>query len=155
MDGFHLAQAELGRLGRAARKGAPDTFDPFGYISLLERLRNQGSEIIYAPTFRRDLEEPIANAICVEADVRLVITEGNYLLLEQSPWDRVRDLLDESWFLDLDPAERVRRLVARHIAHGRSQAEAQQFVLTSDQANAFLVEPSSDRADLVIFGQGA
>lgn len=152
MDGFHLAQSELERLGRAGRKGAPDTFDPFGYISLLERLRNQGSEVVYAPTFRRDLEEPIANAICVEPDVAVLITEGNYLLLDQGPWDRVRDLLDESWFLDVDQAERIRRLVARHMAFGRPEAEARRFVLESDQANALIVEPSRTRADLVISG---
>jgi len=153
MDGFHLAQVELERLGRTGRKGAPDTFDPFGYISLLERLRNQTAEVIYAPTFRRDLEEPVANAICIEPDVSLLITEGNYLLLDQGPWDRVKDLLDESWFLDLDESERIRRLVARHVEFGRTPAEAQRFVLASDQANARLIELSRNRADLVISGQ--
>lgn len=152
MDGFHLAQSELERLGRAGRKGAPDTFDPFGYISLLERLRAQSSEVVYAPTFRRDLEEPIANAICVDPDAPLLLTEGNYLLLDQTPWVRVRDLLDESWFLDVDQDERISRLVARHMAFGRPEAEARRFVLESDQANASLVEPSRDRADLVILG---
>src|ERR1700756_3399865 len=64
MDGFHLANVELERLGRRGRKGAPDTFDSAGYVALLRRLLAQpDDEIVYAPEFRREIEEPIANAI--------------------------------------------------------------------------------------------
>jgi pantothenate kinase len=87
MDGFHLAQVELERLGRAQRKGAPDTFDAAGYAALLRRLRTQtGDEVVYAPDFRREMEEPVAGALPVFAHTPLVITEGNYLLLQDAGW---------------------------------------------------------------------
>ncbi len=114
MDGFHFAQRELARLGRAERKGAPDTFDALGYVALLERLRAAGPDTVYVPEFRRDLEEPIGSAIPVPADVPLVVTEGNYLLLDTEPWRRVRPLLDEVWFLAPPEDERLAALVARH-----------------------------------------
>ncbi len=150
MDGFHLAQAELRRLGRAARKGASDTFDANGYVALLRRLRRTEPTSVWAPEFRRDLEEPIAGAIEVPPDVRLVVTEGNYLLIRDWPWDEVRSLLHEAWFLDIDADLRRRRLVARHVAHGRPPAEARAWVLGSDEVNAALVSDTADVADLVV-----
>jgi pantothenate kinase len=150
MDGFHFAQVELQRLGRAARKGAPDTFDVGGYVALLDRLRRQPGETVYAPTFRRDLEEPIAGAIPVPPTARIVVTEGNYLLENAWSWAAVRPLLDEVWYLDLAEKVRVSRLVARHIAHGRSEPEARRWVHDVDQANAARIEAGRDRADLVV-----
>ena len=107
MDGYHLANEELLRLGRRGRKGAPDTFDVDGYVALLGRLRNQLEPIIYGPRFDRDLEESIGSAIPISRETPLVITEGNYLLLDQFGWEGVRQHLDEVWFLDIDPAERT------------------------------------------------
>ncbi|MFH8437314.1 nucleoside/nucleotide kinase family protein [Streptomyces sp. NPDC018007] len=151
MDGFHLASAELDRLGRADRKGAPDTFDAAGYAALLRRLRvSDPVHAVYAPAFDRSLEEPVAGALPVEPDVPLVITEGNYLLHDDGPWAQVRGLLDEVWFLDLDPAVRVRRLVDRHVCHGRTRSRAEEWVARSDEANARLVERGRDRADLIV-----
>ncbi|PZG00521.1 nucleoside/nucleotide kinase family protein [Micromonospora deserti] len=150
MDGFHLAQAELRRLGRAERKGAADTFDANGYVSLLRRLRRLEPTSVYAPAFRRDLEEPVAGAIEVPPEVRLVVTEGNYLLLPEFPWDEVRPLLHEAWFLDLDAELRVRRLTARHEAYGRPPALARAWALGTDEANAALVAGTARHADLVV-----
>ncbi|MGQ4447170.1 nucleoside/nucleotide kinase family protein [Streptomyces griseus] len=151
MDGFHLAAAELDRLGRADRKGAPDTFDAAGYAALLRRLRDPDPEhVVYAPAFDRSLEEPVAGALPVPPDVPLVVTEGNYLLLDEGPWAPVRGLLDEVWFLDLDPEVRVRRLVDRHVRHGRPRPDAEEWVARSDEANARLVAGGRDRADLVV-----
>ncbi|MDX3341770.1 nucleoside/nucleotide kinase family protein [Streptomyces sp. ME02-6979.5a] len=151
MDGFHLAAAELDRLGRADRKGAPDTFDAAGYAALLRRLRDPDPEhAVYAPAFDRSLEEPVAGALPVPPDVPLVVTEGNYLLLDEGPWTPVRGLLDEVWFLDLDPEVRVRRLVDRHVRHGRLRPDAEEWVARSDEANARLVAGGRDRADLVV-----
>ncbi|WFE57896.1 nucleoside/nucleotide kinase family protein [Micromonospora sp. WMMD712] len=150
MDGFHLAQAELRRLGLDARKGAVDTFDVVGYVSLLRRLRRLEPTSVWAPEFRRDLEEPVAGAIEVPPEVRLVVTEGNYLLLPDYPWDEVRALLHEAWFLDLDVEVRRRRLTARHEAYGRSPEQARAWALGSDETNAALVAGTAGRADLVV-----
>ncbi|MEH1012792.1 nucleoside/nucleotide kinase family protein [Micromonospora sp. CPCC 206060] len=150
MDGFHLAQVELRRLGRIERKGAVDTFDANGYVSLLRRLHRLEPTTVYAPEFRRDLEEPVAGAIPIPPSVRLVVTEGNYLLLPIDPWDEVRSLLHEAWFLDLDAGDRLRRLTERHVAYGRSLAEAEAWARGSDEANATLVAGTARRADLVV-----
>ncbi|WP_329394294.1 nucleoside/nucleotide kinase family protein [Streptomyces lydicus] len=151
MDGFHLAGAELRRLGRTDRKGAPDTFDPAGYAALLTRLRSPEPDTsVYAPAFDRRIEEPVAGSIPVAPHIPLIVTEGNYLLLDSTPWYRLRALLDEIWYVELDSPERVRRLVDRHERFGRPRADAEQFVHTSDEANARIVAATRDRADLVI-----
>ncbi|GGI73747.1 nucleoside/nucleotide kinase family protein [Saccharopolyspora subtropica] len=152
MDGFHLANAQLRRLGRADRKGAPDTFDAAGYVALLRRIRAGGPETVYAPEFHREVEESYAAAIAVEPGVPLVITEGNYLLLDEPPWSQVRELLDEAWFLAPDDDVRVQRLIARHVRYGRSPEEAAEWVYRSDERNAALVAPTRARADLVVLG---
>ncbi len=150
MDGFHLANVELERLGRRDRKGAPDTFDAAGYAALLRRLLVQADdEVIYAPEFRRAIEEPVANAIPVFARTQLVITEGNYLLLAEEPWAQVRGLLDEIWYVDVDDALRVERLTQRHVQFGRSADEAAAWVASTDDPNARLIETSRARASFV------
>jgi pantothenate kinase len=151
MDGFHLAQVELTRLGRTERKGAPDTFDAAGYVNLLRRLRSRPpDETVYAPGFRRDLEEPIAGAVPVSPSVRLVVTEGNYLLLADPPWHEVRTLLDEVWFLEPPEESRHQWLIDRHRAFGRSLTEARERTFGSDERNAVLIEATRESADLVV-----
>jgi pantothenate kinase len=151
MDGFHLAQSELGRLGRAGRKGAIDTFDGLGFVAIVRRLRAAGEDV-YAPTFRRDLEEPIAGAIHVAANVPLVVLEGNYLLATEPPWDALRGLIDEIWYLDPDREERLARLVARHMAFGRDLVAARERSYGSDERNAELIEATRGRADVIVAG---
>lgn len=146
MDGFHLAAAQLRRLGRLDRKGAPDTFDAAGYLALLHRLRDRAEDVVYAPEFRREIEEPIAGAIAVPREVPLAITEGNYLLY----WNDVRELLDEVWFVDLDEPTRLARLIERHMAYGRTRAEAEQRTYGSDQRNAELIMATRMNADLIV-----
>ncbi|MEU8822004.1 nucleoside/nucleotide kinase family protein [Streptomyces sp. NPDC048636] len=154
MDGFHLADAELRRLGLAHRKGAPETFDAYGYAALLRRLRTpRAGETVYAPGFDRALEQPLAGALPVAPEIPLVITEGNYLLLDEEPWRPVRELLDETWWIELDGEERVRRLIDRHERFGKPRAEAERFVLGSDEANARRVAPGRAAADLVVRGR--
>jgi pantothenate kinase len=151
MDAFHYAQAELERLGRADRKGAPDTFDADGYVALLDRLRTSADPVVYAPEFRREIEEPVAGAVPVPREVPLVVTEGNYLLVGAPPWARVRPLLDECWYIAAaDESARVRRLIARHVAFGRSPEAARAWVLRSDERNAELIAATRERADLVV-----
>ncbi|MGW0935709.1 nucleoside/nucleotide kinase family protein [Streptomyces sp. NPDC002666] len=151
MDGFHLAQAELERLRRAQRKGAPDTFDAAGYAALLRRLRApEPGTVVYAPAFDRSLEQPVAGSVPVPPDVPLVVTEGNYLLYGEGDWAAVRGLLDEVWFLELDQDVRIRRLVDRHVRFGKPRPHAERWVAGSDEANARLVAAGRDRADLVV-----
>ncbi len=151
MDGFHLANVELERLGRAARKGAPDTFDAAGYVALLKRLRMPAPhETVYAPAFRREIEEPIAGAIAVLPETRLVITEGNYLLLDEPPWDAVAGLLDDCWYVDVDDTLRRQRLVARHMRHGRNAVAALAWVEHTDEPNARRIAATRARARAVL-----
>jgi pantothenate kinase len=151
MDGFHLANAELGRLGRAGRKGAPDTFDGAGYVALLRRLRTQpAGETVYAPEFRREIEEPVAGAIAVRPDTALVITEGNYLLLEEGPWAGVAPLLDEVWYVEVDDGLRMERLLRRHQQFGRSLEAAQAWVAQTDEPNARRIAATRPRAHHIL-----
>jgi pantothenate kinase len=150
MDGFHLANDELTRLGRRQRKGAPDTFDVDGYSALLGRLRTQTAEVIFAPRFDRNLEESIASAVPVPRDTPLVITEGNYLLLREHGWSGVRDHLDEVWFLDVASTEREQRLISRRQSFGEPLGQAAAWVRDVDKANATAVDSSRNRADLLL-----
>ncbi len=148
MDGFHLPQAELVRLGRRDRMGAPDTFDVEAFVATLERLRRPGP--VTAPGFDREIEEPVPDAIEVGTDIRMVIVEGNYLLHDRDGWERVHPLLDRVIFLALDDAVRRERLIARHIAFGKTRAEAEAWVARSDDPNAALVAATAHRADDVV-----
>ncbi len=150
MDGFHLHDAELARLGRSDRKGAPDTFDVAGYAALLRRLRTETGHSVYAPAFDRSREESISGAIGVHPWHRLVITEGNYLLYDSPGWTEVLPLLDETWYVQVDDELRRERLVERHIAHGRTPVEALQWASNSDQANAEIVARTRKVADVLV-----
>jgi len=150
MDGYHLANVELRRLGRADRKGAPDTFDSAGYANLLRRLRKQvDGEIVYAPEFRRDIEEPIAGAIPVLADTQLIIAEGNYLLLNDGRWADVAGLLDDVWYVEVADGLRSDRLVERHQHFGRSREAALAWVAGTDEPNAQLIGATKSRANVL------
>ena len=156
MDGYHLAQHVLDEAGLAEVKGAPETFDAAGFVALLERVAaavgsGTGAEVIYAPEFRRAIEEPIAGAVAVRPDVEVVLTEGNYLLSDEPPWNRISGLLTESWYLDVPEDLRVERLVSRHIAFGRTPKVATARATSgSDGRNARYVLRTRLRADLLI-----
>ena len=150
MDGFHLADVQLDHLGLRDRKGAPETFDVDGYVAALRRLHDAPGRTLYLPGFERDLEQPIAAAIAIPPSARLVITEGNYLLLPDGGWEHVRPLLAEVWYVDLDDDVRRERLVRRHEQFGKSPDAARQWVERSDEANARLVAATRVRADLTV-----
>jgi pantothenate kinase len=149
MDGFHLAQAELVRLGRRDRMGAPDTFDAAGFAALLKRLHGD-EPVVYAPEFRREIEEPIAGAIAVARSTPLVVVEGNYLLLADGDWALVRPLLDEAWYVEIDEELRVQRLIQRHIQFGKTPEYARAWVQRSDERNAALVATTAPAADVLV-----
>lgn len=152
MDGFHLANSTLKRLGLRDRKGAIETFDGWGFVALLDRIRTELDHTVYAPSFARVVDEGVAGEIAIEPEATVIVVEGNYLLAEQSPWNTVRNRLDAAWFCTVPDDERVARLVDRHTRHGRTQEEAEAWVREVDGVNAALIEPARDRADLVISG---
>src|ERR1700742_43587 len=153
MDGLHLADVELSRLGRRDWRGAPATFDALGYLAPLRRLRHPvPGEIVYAPAFERTIEQPIAGSIPVDPSVPLVVTEGNYLLLDEPPWPEVRALLDETWFVEVDDEIRISRLIRRHIQFGKTPEQAAEWVERLDEGNARLVAATRDRARLIVRG---
>lgn len=150
LDGFHLASNLIVGTELAGRRGAIDTFDTGSFASLVERLRANAEPVIYAPTFERDLEEPINASMAVRADHEVVLVEGNYLLADGRDWERARSCLDEVWYLHTDPELRVPRLVERHVRSGKSPTDARTWVDRSDEANARLVETTMHRADRVL-----
>jgi pantothenate kinase len=155
MDGFHLADAQLDRIGARGRRGAPDTFDAAGYAHLLERVKREVDEPVYVPGFDRTLEQPLAAALVVLPSARLVITEGNYLLLDDPDWARARRAMDAVWFVASDESERIERLVARHVEFGKTPGEARAWVATTDQRNSELVASAVGNADRVIVNGAA
>jgi len=150
MDGYHLAQSVLDELGLADVKGAPHTFDGFGFVALLRRLKESPDEQIWAPRFDRGIEDSIAASIGVAPEVTLVLTEGNYLLLDETPWSTVRTLLDQCWYVEVPDELRHTRLEARHRAFGRSPAEAHERTYGSDERNARLIAATAPAADAII-----
>jgi pantothenate kinase len=152
MDGFHLANATLDRLGLRSRKGAIETFDGWGFVSLLTRVIAERDHPVYGPSFERTVDEGIAGEIEVSAKSDVVVVEGNYLLVDQEPWSRIPDLASEVWFCETGSTERLDRLVDRHTRHGRTPEQALVWAESVDGANAVLIEGTRDRADLVISG---
>jgi pantothenate kinase len=148
MDGFHLADAALDLLALRGRKGAPETFDAVGYAALLRRVA--AGELVWAPSFERDLEQPLAQAIPVPVSARAVISEGNYLLLTAPEWQAVRAVFTEVWFCAVDDDVRRERLIRRHVEFGKTPEAARSWVAAVDDANARLVAATAGAADLVV-----
>lgn len=149
MDGFHYPQARVVAMGLRDRMGAPQTFDAAAYAEMIERVTRDDSPVL-GPGFDRTVEEPVADAVRVEPRHRLVVTEGNYLLLPGRDWVRARRRMAQVWYVRLDEASRVRRLVDRHVRFGKTLEEATAWVERSDQANARLVGRHWASADLVV-----
>lgn len=149
MDGFHLSNLQLEQRGLRQRKGAPETFDVPGLLALLSRVRAAGPEPVFVPDYDRELHEPVAARRCIEPGTRVVVLEGSYLLHDAPGWSDVRALLDVAWYLDAPASVRAERLVERHVAGGRTRAQALAWMEQVDHANAALVEASRDRADFV------
>ena len=150
MDGFHLSNEELRRIGALHRKGEPDTFDAAGYARLLASVRGEGDTDVAWPTFDRSIEATVPGGVVFTPEVRIVVTEGNYLLLDTGDWAAVRPVLDDAWYLDADSAVLEARLIARHRAGGKSEAEARRKTTESDLPNAVLVQWSRNRARLLL-----
>jgi pantothenate kinase len=148
MDGFHYDDAVLTARGARDRKGAPDTFDAQGFFHLLRRLRVEDEVAI--PLFDRDLEISRAGADIVTKDDRLLVVEGNYLLLNEAPWQEGALLFDLTVWIDVPEAELDRRLVARWALYGKTPAEARAWIDGNDMPNIRRVTQNSRPADLVL-----
>jgi len=149
MDGFHYDDGLLIRRGLRDRKGAPETFDAAGFLHLLQRLRVEDEVAI--PLFDRDLEISRAGADVVGPEDRLLVVEGNWLLLDEAPWNAGRYNL--TVFIDVPEAELDRRLVARWAHHGKTPEQARAWIDGNDLPNIRRCIAGSRRADVVI-GQG-
>lgn len=150
MDGYHLSNRVLRDLDRSSRKGAIDTFDATGFAVLLERLRLRDGDTVYAPDFDHAAGEPVSASIAIQDDIDIVITEGNYLLADTGPWRRARAAMDEVWYLRTPQRTRLERLVARHIATGKSPEAAVAWANGTDEDNARVIAPTAPHADLIV-----
>ncbi|WP_017611822.1 nucleoside/nucleotide kinase family protein [Nocardiopsis salina] len=152
MDGFHLSNAQLERLGRRDRKGAPDTFDANGYTALLRRLTVETDHPVFVPDYDRALHEPVAARHVVLPHTRLVVTEGNYLASEEEPWASARGLYAELWYVEVPDADREHRLVRRQLRGGADVEAARAWVERSDRPNGELVKAVREHCDRVVAG---
>jgi pantothenate kinase len=149
MDGFHLDNVILQKRGLMPRKGSPASFDVDGYINLISRLK-RSEHSVFAPIFDRPADQSRAGAIEVSSDVKIVITEGNYLLLDQSPWEQLTSLFDLTVFLEVPSATLRERLINRWLDHGLPYDDAVKRAESNDLKNARLVEEKSKAADVII-----
>ena len=150
MDGFHMSNEELLELGRRDRKGAPDTFDVRNFTQTLAAIKVSDGADIKFPVFKREIEASIPDAGLIPAQAKLVIVEGNYLLHDQSGWEQVGSFLDEAWYLHVDDELRMQRLIARHIAFGKTLEDAKDWSEGTDEANARVIDKSESKADFVV-----
>lgn len=159
MDGYHYPQAVLRRLGRRERMGAPDTFDVPAFVDVLHRIRSlpppaagfrNDGEPVLARGFDRVIEEPVEAAVAIYPSFRKLVVEGNYLLLDGGGWERVAPLLDVTVFVEVDDGIRLDRLVARHVAFGKSRADAEAWARGPDDANARVIAATAGRAQHTI-----
>ncbi|MBC9717063.1 nucleoside/nucleotide kinase family protein [Streptomyces sp. TRM66268-LWL] len=150
LDGFHLSNAQLERLGLTARKGSEPSFDVYGYLALLRRVLAETERDIYVPDFDRTVDEPVAARHRVAAGARLVVTEGNYLGCDLPGWREARELMGALWYVDASVDVRQLRLVERQLTGGRTWSGAEEWVRTNDRPNGELVEESRGRADRIL-----
>jgi len=150
MDGFHLPNSVLNQRGLRSLKGIPETFDAASFVRLLEQLKIIPRQIVSCPNFERAIDEPVEDAITISALQRIVIVEGNYLLLDTPPWNGIAKLLDESWYLSVERDVLKQRLLQRHIEGGKTRAQAEEKILSTDFPNAELIEKTRDYANLSI-----
>lgn len=150
MDGYHYANEFLEERGLLALKGIPETFNADAFIKKLAEIRSNPQSTHYCPKFDRSIEASLENAIEISPEHRLVVVEGNYLLLGQEPWNQVKALLDQCWYIEADERLLLPRLQTRHEAGGKTEKDARAKVESTDLPNARLVAESMKRADRVL-----
>ncbi|KAK7284078.1 hypothetical protein RJT34_18815 [Clitoria ternatea] len=152
MDGFHLYRSELDAMENPeeahTRRGAPWTFNPLRLLTCLNNLRIHGS--VHVPSFDHGVGDPVEDDIFVNLQHKVVIVEGNYLLLEDGVWKEISSLFDEKWFIDIDIDKAMQRVLKRHISTGKPPDIAKQRVENNDRLNAELIMKSKKNADIII-----
>ncbi len=150
MDGFHLPNSILKQRGLLQIKGAPETFDVDSFVELINRLYEFPDQIIMCPAYDRELHNPVKDSITIKPSDRLIVVEGNYLLLNHSPWDLIRTKLDEVWYLDT-PLDTIKeRLFGRHVSGGAAKKEAERKIASVDVPNAELIKKTCSLADKIV-----
>ncbi|MBI1370324.1 MAG: AAA family ATPase [Planctomycetes bacterium] len=149
LDGFHFRNDQLDARGLRPRKGSPPTFDVARFVMTLQALR-KADQLVLAPVYSRVLHDPIPEAMHIQPEHRLIIVEGNYLLLDEGPWARVHPLLDEVWYLDTPLDVCMKRVHARHVLGGSTKAQADAKIEANDKPNAALIHATRPRADRII-----
>lgn len=153
MDGFHLENEILDNRKLRHLKGIPETFDANGFIDLLEILHTEYEKPIPCPVYDRNIHSPVAGGVIVQTWHKLIITEGNYLLLRKKPWESVRSLLDEVWFIEAPEDIIMNRLIERHMAGGMNITEARKKIESTDLPNARIIEETRKYADRIILSE--
>jgi len=146
MDGYHFSNEKLEEISLLLLKGIPDTFDSQAFVDKLKAIKTEPTVAHFCPKFERSIEASIPDAIAIDPRHRLILTEGNYLLLNTSPWNEIINVLDEIWFIDANEELLFPRLVARHVAAGKTKESAEDKVNSTDLPNAKLVDASKARA---------
>lgn len=147
MDGFHLDNPILETRGLLSRKGAPETFNAYGFCEAVKQLSTATREL-YLPRFDRNLELAIANAITIHPQTRVVVVEGNYLLLTSEPWSTLSEVFSATVFLNPEIEVLQERLIKRWLSHGLDLDSASEKATSNDLPNARLVLEESGPADL-------
>ncbi|MCE5286327.1 MAG: hypothetical protein LLG02_10835 [Pelosinus sp.] len=150
MDGFHFHNTILKKHGLLTKKGMPETFDALGFTTLIKQIAADKEEEIYCPAYDRRVHNPTPNAILVKKNHRIIIVEGNYLLLDTAPWHELENYLTESWFIEISPSITKERLIRRHTRSGRSFREALTKIATTDMPNAALILKTQSKATRTI-----
>ncbi|MBB5117683.1 phosphoribulokinase [Streptomyces eurocidicus] len=153
LDGFHLSNAQLARLGLTDRKGSAPSFDVWGYVELLRRVLAEAGPTgreVYVPDYDRTLHEPVAARHLVPPSARLVVTEGNYLACDEPGWRDARGLLAEVWYLETADEVRQGRLLERQRNGGRDEAAARAWVQGNDHPNGERVKVSRPNCDRIL-----
>jgi len=153
MDGYHYHNDILVETGLLPLKGVPQTFDAQRFVMLIKEIASAKTEKLYCPSYDRALHNPVEGSIVIEDKHKIVIVEGNYLLLDTYPWNELADLFDESWFIETPLTTTKERLINRHVLTGRSVEEALSKISSTDAPNAELIIQTRHRATKVILSK--
>lgn len=148
MDGFHLDDGLLRARGDLARKGAPHSFDLDWFVAVLDRVQADDGRAVLVPVFDRSLEISRAAACEISPDVRLLLVEGNYLLLNRPGWSSLAARFSLTVMIHVPEPVLRARLSARW--HHLSPDAARTKLAGNDFPNMRLVQQHSQTPDLIL-----